>query len=37
MNRGVFCGGRLNFNTSTAMTEESVQVAVDPWPTWWKS
>lgn len=28
LNRGVFCGSRLNFNTSTPMTEETVDVAV---------
>jgi glutamate-1-semialdehyde 2,1-aminomutase len=28
MNQGVFCGSRLNFNTSTAMTAGSVQRAV---------
>jgi glutamate-1-semialdehyde 2,1-aminomutase len=28
INRGVFCGSRLNFNTSTAMNEESVELAV---------
>jgi glutamate-1-semialdehyde 2,1-aminomutase len=28
INRGVFCGSRLNFNTSTAMTGEAVELAV---------